>query len=179
MTVANRRNARRGPVGRDQITSGLYDGTRILFVEGELDKIVIQNNPPSGTTELRKEDSPIYQFWEEEINWTGDFTYMGELTERARKTHTLMIWFEFYCWPKIEDAKAEMDSEGLTDAAKRRATKYALISWGFPVANAQAIANAYINNGTKPAVGDFGMTAMPRWARRLALTELVPDVDDI
>jgi len=176
--VSRRRNAKRGPVVRDDLIAGPYDGMRILFAETELDKIVTQDNPPSGTARRRGDQTAEWLYWDDFINATGSFVYRGEIQETRRKSYNLIIWFEYYCWSQAMDAVDQMIADGWTDANKRRALKSVFISWGIPAANAQAVANAYINNGTKPAYGELGLVNFPRWARRLTLLRLAEDEDD-
>lgn len=176
--VSRRRNAKRGPIVRDDLIAGPNDGMRIIFCETELERIVTQDNPPSGTTRRRSDSHEDYLYWDETVNVTGSFIYRGTLQNRTRQVFNLIVWLEYYCWPQAMNAVDQMIIDGWTDANKRRALKSVLVSWGVPAAQAITVAADYINNGTKPTFGDLGMTNYPKWSSRMTLLNLSEDEDD-
>jgi hypothetical protein len=177
MALALRRFGKRGYTRTDLIQSGPQAGTLVIFESNEVDRIVVMQSPPSGTTVAYDVGDPEYDWWDNNVNFVGDFEMGAELDVPRTKLTTVIIWLEYWLWPQMLEIDNRMVIAGWTNPQRIRGLGASLASWDVPLAQAQSIATNWVNSSQKPAYGDLGLAELPHWVLDLAGVFAYPGLD--
>ena len=169
MALVERHRGLYGLTHADQFLEGPASGTWVIFIDTEegLGSAVIHVNE-SDESEVYTSGSVGYNYWQQNVNDTGDFILGPDLTNGQMRRMNLVIWMEGFLVPAVQDAHAEMQSQGWTPAQRIMGVASILVSNSIPLAEAQSIATNFVNSSIKPTYLDLGITDIPVRVKRLS-----------
>jgi hypothetical protein len=94
MALALRRFGKRGYTRVDEIQTGPQAGTLVIFAGNETDRICVMTNPPSGTTAVFEIGDVEYGWWDNNVNFLGDYEMGTGLDVARTKLSTVILWLE-------------------------------------------------------------------------------------
>jgi len=97
----------------------------------------------------------------------GGVTVGADLTIPAEELIYLAFWHEYRTENQMANMLAQMEVELLNDLQKKRGMKFAYMSQGIDIVTAKAIADPWIDTGTRPTYAQYGLDGIPAHDRRL------------
>jgi len=169
MALVERHRGLFGLTHADQFLEGPASGSWVIFIDTEegLGSAIIHVDT-NDESEVYVSGSAGYNYWQQNVNETGDFILGADLTNGQMRRMNLVIWMEGFLVPAVQDAHAEMQSQGWTPAERIRGVASILVSNDIPPAEAQTIASNFVNTSVKPTYLDLGITDIPANIKRLS-----------
>jgi len=152
----------------DQFLEGIASGSWVIFIDTEegLGSAIIRVNDDD-SSEVYASGSAGYNYWQHNVNDTGDFVMGADLTNGQMRRMNVVLWMEGFLVPSVLDADSVMQGQGLNSAQRTIGVAAILVSQGIPPSNANAIATSYIGSATKPKYTELGIVDLTNRMKRM------------